>query len=77
MLGLWATLAETDPLEVVLMTGYNGPGHWEETRDDRPMPETFDAGLWERNMELRAIRSRITIKSVVCLMRAIEVAPAN
>lgn len=77
VLGLWATLAETDPLEVVLMTGYNGPGHWEETRDNRPIPENFDATLWERNMELRAIRSRITIKSVVCLMRAIEVAPAD
>ena len=77
VLGLWATLAETDPLELVLMTGYNGPGHWEETRDNSPMPENFDAGLWERNMELRAIRSRITIKSVVCLMRAIEVARAN
>lgn len=75
ILGLWVTLAATDPLEVVLMTGYHGPAHWEETRVTRAMPPNFDPELWDRDIKLRARRRQITIKSWVCLMQSIEVAP--
>ena len=75
VLGLWTTLAATDPLEVVLMTGYHGPAHWEETRVTRPKPEDVASNLWEGDLKLRARCEQITIKGWVCLMRAIEVHP--
>ena len=75
ILGLWTTLVVTDPLEVVLLTGYHGPAHWEETRVTGPKPESVDSELWDRDAQLRARRVQITMKSWVCLMRAIEVAP--
>ena len=75
ILGLWTTLAVTDPLEVILVTGYHGPGHWEETRVTGPKPEDVDSGLWQGDLELRARREAMTLKTWVCLMQAIEVAP--
>jgi hypothetical protein len=61
-----------DPQEVVLLTGYHGPGHWEETRGNLPMPEGFDKGLWEQGERLGARRNQLTLKSWVLLLRAIE-----
>jgi len=72
ILGLWTTVAATDPREVVLLTGYHGPGHWEATRGDLPMPEGFDKDLWEKGARLGARRNQLTLKSWVKLMRAIE-----
>jgi hypothetical protein len=72
---LWTTLAVTDPLEVILVTGYHGPGHWEETRVTIPKPEDVDFGLWQGDLDLRARREAMTLKTWVCLMQAIEVAP--
>jgi hypothetical protein len=72
ILGLWTTMAATDPQEVVLLTGYHGPGHWEETRGNLPMPEGFDPELWERGRVLGARRGQLTLKSWVKLLRAIE-----
>lgn len=75
ILGLWSTLADTDPMEVILLTGYHGPGHWEETRVTQPKPDDVDSDLWKGDLELRARREQITLKTWVRLMRAIEVAP--
>jgi len=75
ILGLWTTLAVTDPSEVILVTGYHGPGHWEETRVTIPKPEDVDFGLWRGDLDLRARREAMTLKTWVCLMQAIEVAP--
>ena len=72
ILGLWTTLASTEPQEVVLLTGYNGPGHWEDTRGNLPMPAGFDPELWERGQRLGARRNELTLKSWVKLMRAVE-----
>lgn len=79
ILGLWRTAAATDPLEVVLLTGYRGPAHWEATRGSEPMPEGFDSDLWERSRRLGARRNELTLKSWVLLMRALELdgAPAQ
>ncbi len=77
ILGLWTTLAATDPLEVVLLTGYHGPAHWEETRDSRPTPDGLAQNLWDRGVQLGSLRRQITMKSWVCLMRAIDVAPSG
>ena len=77
ILGLWATLAATDPLEVVLLTGYHGPAHWEETRDNREIPPNIDPQVWETSRELGARRRQLAIRSWVCLMRAVEVAPGG
>ncbi|MFQ6028402.1 MAG: hypothetical protein ACE5Q6_12990 [Dehalococcoidia bacterium] len=77
ILGLWTTAVATDPQEVVLLTGYEGPAHWEETRDSGPLPANFDPGLWENSVRLATRRRELTIKSWVCLMRAIEVAPTG
>ncbi|MFQ6026999.1 MAG: hypothetical protein ACE5Q6_05855 [Dehalococcoidia bacterium] len=71
--GLWATTPVTDPQEIVMLTGYDGPAHWEETRNAGPMPENFDPDLWEKAVRLATRRRELIIKSCVCLMRAIEV----
>jgi len=75
ILGLWTTLAETDPLEVILLTGYHGPGHWEETRVTQPKPEDVDPVLWQGDLELRKRREQITLKTWVTVMQAVEIAP--
>ena len=75
ILGLWTTVAATDPLEVVLLTGYHGPAHWEETRENPSKPKGMDQTVWETSRELRTVRQQLSIRSWVCLMRAIVVAP--
>ncbi len=71
ILGMFATAARTDPLEVVLVTGYHGPGHWEETRGNVPMPEGFDKALWDESTRLSNRRNEMTLKSWVVLTRAL------
>ena len=77
ILGLWAAVAATNPLEIVLLTGYHGPAHWEETRGAGEKPENIDEQVWETSRRLRARRQEIAIRSWVCLMRAVEVAPGG
>ncbi len=72
ILGLWTTVAGTDPQEAILLTGYHGPAHWEETRDNGPMPEGFDKQLWDVGRQRLVRRGELTIKSWVKLMRAVE-----
>jgi hypothetical protein len=72
ILGLWTTIARTDPQEVILLTGYHGPSHWEETRGNLPMPEGFDPELWERGRKLGARRGELTLRSWVKLLAALE-----
>ncbi len=62
ILGLWTPLAATNPLELVLMTGYHGPGHWEETRFYRGKPEGLDEGLWERGRTLGRQRNQLSMR---------------
>jgi len=63
ILGLWTPLAVTYPMEIILMTGYHGPGHWEETRFFGGKPEGIDDTLWERGRTLGAERNRLLIRS--------------
>ena len=77
ILRLWATLAITDPLEVVLLTGCHGPAHWEETRDNKEIPPNVDRLVWEASRELESRRRQLAIRSWVRLMRAVEVAPGG
>jgi hypothetical protein len=73
ILGLWTTLASTTPQEIVLITGYHGPAHWEATRVWSGMPEGFDPELWERGNKLRQRRYDMTRKSWVRLMQRLEI----
>ncbi len=75
ILGLWTTLATTDPLEVILLTGYHGPSHWEATRVTSPKPEEMSPEMWETSMHRRQRRFEISLTQWVCLMSAIEIAP--
>ena len=75
ILGLWSTLAATDPLEIVLLTGYHGPSHWEATRVTSPRPEEMTREFWEDSARQRERRFEISLNQWVCLMNAIEVAP--
>jgi hypothetical protein len=72
ILGLWTTLAATDPQEIILLTGYHGPGHWEETRDTGARPQNIDPTLWDTSLKLATRRRALTIRSWVCLMREVE-----
>jgi len=72
VLGLWTTVAASDPMEIVLMTGYHSPGHWDETRYIGSRPNQVDEALWDREKPLRRRREEIAIRSWVRLMRAHE-----
>jgi len=62
ILGLWTTAAASNPLELILMTGYNGPGHWEETRFPSGKPEGIDDGLWENCQTALQQRARLSVR---------------
>jgi hypothetical protein len=62
VLGLWTPLPATSPLEIILMAGYHGPGHWEETRFFQGKPEGLDDGLWERGQELGRQRGALSVQ---------------
>ena len=72
ILGLWATVASTSPLEVTLLTGYHGPTHWEETRQYGDKPEGMDDATWEHSLSLHRRRSELPVNTWVRLMRRIE-----
>ena len=71
ILGMWATVAATTPLEVVLLTGYHGPAHWETTRGARPRPDGADEELWDRSSRLSLRRNELTLWTSMTLMRTI------
>jgi len=73
VLGLWTTVASTSPMEIVLLTGYDGPAHWEETRalqDDAP--EGYDQKVWTHSRRKAAQRAQLTIRTWVRLMRRVK-----
>ncbi|MCY4655108.1 MAG: hypothetical protein OXC95_18330 [Dehalococcoidia bacterium] len=72
ILGLWATVASTSPLEVTLLTGYHGPAHGEATRQYAEIPDGMDEATWERSLGLHRRRSELPVKTWVRLMRRIE-----
>ena len=72
ILGLWATVASTSPLEVTLLTGYHDPTHWEETRQYGDKPDGMDDATWEHSLSLHRRRSELPVKTWVRLMRRIE-----
>jgi len=63
ILGLWTTLAASDPMEVLLMAGYHGPGHWEETRFFQGKPDDIDEEVWRKGRELGAERNGLRVGS--------------
>ena len=74
ILGMWATLASTSPLEVILLTGYHDTSHWEETRIATSQSDNLDinADIWDRNMALRSRRTELTLKTYVEFMRSTD-----
>ena len=72
VLGLWTTLAATSPMEIVLLTGYHGPAHWEETRayQDEPL-EGIDPEVWARSRWAARQRRLLMTKTWVRLMRRV------
>ena len=72
VLGLWTTLAATSPMEIVLLTGYHGPAHWEETRayQDEPL-EGIDPEVWARSRWAARQRRLLATKTWVRLMRRV------
>lgn len=73
ILGLWTPLAATNPLEIVLMTGYHGPGHWEETRFFQGKPEGLDEEIWKRGQDMGRQRGQLSVRgSWVRLWRAYQ-----
>ena len=73
ILGLFTTLAATNPLELVLMTGYNGPGHWENTRINNWGIDGIDKQLWEQGQTALRQRGPLSVRgSWVRLWRALD-----
>ena len=72
MLGLWTTVAATSPMEIVLLTGYYGPAHWEETRayQDEPL-EGIDPEVWGTQQVGSSPRRLLTTRTWVRLMRRV------
>jgi hypothetical protein len=73
ILGLWTPVAGTTPLEIVLLTGYHGPAHWEETREKPAAPEGVSEEVWAHARRARTGRSAIALRTWVRLMRRLEI----
>jgi hypothetical protein len=72
--GLFTTIAATNPLELILMTGYKGAWHWEETRFLEGKPKEIDQKLFERGRGSVTDRSQLSVRgSWVRLWRAHEI----
>ena len=71
---MWATLASTSPLEVILLTGYHDTSHWEETGIATSQSDNLDinADIWDRNMALRSRMTELTLKTYVEFMRSTD-----
>jgi hypothetical protein len=71
ILGMFRDLAAADPLDVLLLTGYTGPAHWEATRGiSYPRPDGFPADAWQAAKDAAAQRPALIQRSYVWLMRA-------
>jgi len=71
ILGMFRDLAAVEPLDVLLLTGYDGPAHWEATRGlEYSRPEGFTEEAWRRTGELARRRPALVQSSHVWLMRA-------
>lgn len=71
ILGMFRDLAATEPLDVLLLTGYHGPANWEAARGlNYPRPEDFPEDRWQRAIELSRARASLVIRSHVALMQA-------
>lgn len=70
ILGLFRDAAVTDPLECVLLTGYHGPAHWQETRATSEQFSRLPDHLRGSDQQARTGRGAITLRSHVCLMAA-------
>lgn len=73
ILGLWTTVATTQPMEVLLLTGYRSPTHWEETRVTSRQQEDVDQALRQQESPLRDRRVDISQQTWVRLMRAHDI----
>lgn len=60
--GLFTTVAATNPLELILMTGYNSPGHWWDTRFVEGKPSGIDDKTWEQSRSLGANRNQLGVR---------------
>jgi len=75
VLGLWANMSKANIARILLLTGYDSVGHWEETRSTNQYGLTFEnvsqASVELANQEktLRNIRENITITTTVNLMK--------
>ena len=72
VLGLWTTIATTQPMEILLLTGYHSPSHWEETRVNSRQQDNVAQTLREQESPLRDRRVDMTQRTWVRLMRAHE-----
>lgn len=73
ILGLWSTVATTQPMEILLLTGYHSPTHWEETRVTSSQQAEVDQALKQQESPLRDRRVDISQQTWVRLMRAHEI----
>ena len=73
ILGLWTTIAATQPMEILLLTGYYSPSHWEETRATSRQQDNVDQTLRQQESPLRDRRVDISQRTWVRLMRAHEI----
>jgi len=73
VLGLWTTIATTQPMEILLLTGYHSPSHWEETRVNSRQQENVAQTLRHKESPLRDRRIDLTQRTWVRLMRAHEI----
>lgn len=73
ILGLWTTIARTQPMEILLLTGYHSLSHWEETRVTSRQQDNVDQDLRQRESPLRERRADLSERTWVRLMRAHEI----
>jgi len=60
--GLFTTVAATNPLELILMTGYNSPSHWWETRFVEGKPPAIENKTYEQGRRLGANRNTLGVR---------------
>jgi hypothetical protein len=70
ILGLFRDAAVTEPMEAVLLTGYHGPAHWEETRSHGESTVGISEAMSEGSRRALEGRGALTLRSYVCLMSA-------
>ena len=73
ILGLWTTIARTQPMEILLLTTYHSISHWEETRVTSRQQDNVDQDLRQRESPLRERRADLSERTWVRLMRAHEI----